>query len=273
MQATTVLVKLGNFPSLKLAIGSDEFNLDEIKVESIIKETYQLAPDSKNIFTDAQYKVFEELKDSNHFSFSGPTSFGKSFIIESFIKHLIKERNASDNIVILVPTRALINQVKNKLKKEILVSKYKILSHPTVPLLFRNKGSKYIFVFTPERLISYLSNDNPAINYVFVDEAQKLLTENDSRAPLFYHALMLAKRKSINLYFSSPNIKNSEIFLQLFGNSTDDTLSVTESSVAQNRFFIDCVENKAVMFTENGEEIDIPYDSFNTNEHESLKMQ
>ncbi|UXN54849.1 DEAD/DEAH box helicase [Shouchella clausii] len=271
MQATTVLVKLGNFPSLKLAIGSDEFNLDEIKVESIIKETYQLAPDSKNIFTDAQYKVFEELKDSNHFSFSGPTSFGKSFIIESFIKHLIKERNASDNIVILVPTRALINQVKNKLKKEILVSKYKILSHPTVPLLFRNKGSKYIFVFTPERLISYLSNDNPAINYVFVDEAQKLLTENDSRAPLFYHALMLAKRKSINLYFSSPNIKNSEIFLQLFGNSTDDTLSVTESSVAQNRFFIDCVENKAVMFTENGEEIDIPYDSFNTNEHESLK--
>ncbi|NMM70151.1 helicase, partial [Bacillus clausii] len=51
MQATTVLVKLGNFPSLKLAIGSDEFNLDEIKVESIIKETYQLAPDSKNIFT------------------------------------------------------------------------------------------------------------------------------------------------------------------------------------------------------------------------------
>src|SRR5690606_3260249 len=148
-------------------------------------------------FTDAQYKVFEELKDSNHFSFSGPTSFGKSFIIESFIKYLIKERNASDNIVILVPTRALINQVKNKLKKEILDRKYKILSHPTVPMLYKSKGNKYIFVFTPERLISYLSNDNPAINYVFVDEAQKLITENDSRAPLFYHALMLAKRKSV----------------------------------------------------------------------------
>ncbi len=271
MQATTVLVKLGNFPSLKLAIDNDEFNLDEIKAESIIKEVYQIAPDSKNIFTDAQYKVFEELKDSNHFSFSGPTSFGKSFIIESFIKYLIKERNASDNIVILVPTRALINQVKNKLKKEITDKKYKVLSHPTVPLLYKNKGNKYIFVFTPERLISYLSNDNPAINYIFVDEAQKLITENDSRAPLFYHALMMAKRKSVNLYFSSPNIKNSDIFLQLFGNSTEETLSITENSVAQNRFFIDCLEKRAIMFSENGNEISIPYNSFNTSEHENLK--
>jgi hypothetical protein len=271
MQAATVLVKLGNFPSLKLAINDEEFNLDEIKAESIIKELYQVAPDSQYVFTDAQYKVFENLKDSNHFSFSGPTSFGKSFIIESFIKYLIKERNASDNIVILVPTRALINQVKNKLKKEILNRKYKILSHPTVPLLYKNKGNKYIFVFTPERLISYLSNDNPAINYVFVDEAQKLITENDSRAPLFYHALMMAKRKSVNLYFSSPNIINSDIFLQLFGNSTEETLSVTENSVAQNRFFIDCLDKKAIMFTESGKEINIPYNSFSTDEHENLK--
>lgn len=271
MQAATVLVKLGNFPSLKLAIKNDEINLDEIKLESIIKETYQNAPDSQNIFTDAQYKVYEELKESNHFSFSGPTSFGKSFIIESFIKYLIKERNASDNIVILVPTRALINQVSNKLKREIFEPKYKILSHPEVPLLYKNKGSKYIFVFTPERLISYLSNDNPAINYIFVDEAQKLITQDDSRAPLFYHALMLAKRKSVNLYFSSPNITNSEIFLQLFGNSTDETLNITENSVAQNRFFIDCIEKKGIMFTESGKEINLPYNSFSQNEYTNLK--
>ncbi|MEB2282593.1 DEAD/DEAH box helicase [Lysinibacillus xylanilyticus] len=271
LHAATVMVKLGNFPSLQLAVNSEQINLDEVKIESIIKETYQIAPGSNNIFTDAQYKVFEELKDSNHFSFSGPTSFGKSFIIESFIKYLIKERNASDNIVILVPTRALINQVTKKLKQEIVEPKYKILSHPTVPLLYKNKGYKYIFVFTPERLISYLSNDNPAINYVFVDEAQKLISENDSRAPLFYHALMLAKRKSVNLYFSSPNIINSDIFLQLFGNSVEETLSVTENSVAQNRFFIDCIDKKAIMFTENGKEIALPYKKYFANEHVNLK--
>ncbi|MFJ6413212.1 DEAD/DEAH box helicase [Terribacillus saccharophilus] len=271
LQAATVLTKLGNFPSLRLAVMDEEINLDEIKAETILKQVYQVAPDSDYIFTDAQYKVFEELKDSNHFSFSGPTSFGKSFIIESFIKYLIKERNANDNIVILVPTRALINQVKNKLKKEINSDRYKILSHPTVPYLYKNKGNKYIFIFTPERLISYLSNDNPAINYVFVDEAQKLLTDNDSRSPLFYHALMLAKRKSVNLYFSSPNIVNSDIFLRLFGNSTEETLTITENSVAQNRFFIDCVEQRSIMFSENGKEIKIPYKLFSSDEHENLK--
>ncbi|QII51332.1 DEAD/DEAH box helicase [Bacillus paralicheniformis] len=271
LQAATVLVKLGNFPSLQLAIDNEKINFDELKIESIIKKTFQTAPDSENIFTDAQYKVFEELKDSNHFSFSGPTSFGKSFIIESFIKYLIRERNGSDNIVILVPTRALINQVTNKLKSEINDSKYKILSHPTVPFLYKNKGNKYIFVFTPERLITYLSDDNPAINYVFVDEAQKLISDNDSRAPLFYHALMLAKRKSVNLYFSSPNIKNSGIFLELFGNSTEETLNVTENSVAQNRFFIDCIEKKAIMFAENGMEIKLPYHSYYANQHSNLR--
>ncbi|WP_339235120.1 DEAD/DEAH box helicase [Bacillus sp. FSL K6-1012] len=271
MQAATVMVKLGNFPSLQLAINNEKILLDEVKIESIIKETYQKAPNSKYIFSDPQYKVFEELKESNHFSFSGPTSFGKSFIIESFIEYLIRERNASVNIVILVPTRALINQVKFKLIKEISEPKYKILSQPTVPTLYKNKGNKYIFVFTPERLISYLSNDNPAINYIFVDEAQKLISENDSRAPLFYHALMLAKRKSVNLYFSSPNIRNSEIFLQLFGNSTDETLSITENSVSQNRFFIDCIEKKALMFSENGKEIEIPYNAYSNEEHTNLR--
>lgn len=271
LHAATVLVKLGNFPSLQLAVDNDEIMIDELKVDSIVKETFQLAPDSQSIFTDAQYKVFEELKDSNHFSFSGPTSFGKSFIIESFIKYLIKERNASDNIVILVPTRALINQVSQKLKREITNPKYKILSHPTVPFLYKSKAKKYIFVFTPERLISYLSNDNPAINYIFVDEAQKLISDNDTRAPLFYHALMMAKRKSVNIYFSSPNVSNSEIFLQLFGNSTDETLSIKENSVAQNRFFIDCVEEKALMFTENGKEISLPYNFYSANEHENLQ--
>lgn len=113
-----------------------------------------------------------------------------------------------------------------------------------VPLLYKQNESKYIFVFTPERLIAYLSENNPVINYLLVDEAHKLLSETDTRAPLFYHALMLAKRKSINLYFSSPNVPNTDIFLQLVGNSVEETLSIKENSVAQNRFFIDCIKKE-----------------------------
>lgn len=271
LQAYNVLVKLGNFPSIKIVLGETEVESDEILVDHIVKETYQAAPGSDNIFTDTQYKLFEKMKDSNHFSFSGPTSFGKSFIFEAFIKYLIEKKNGSENIALLVPTRALINQVSSKLKNVIRDKKYKILTKPMVPLLYKQDETRFIFVFTPERLISYLSETNPVINYLLVDEAHKLLSETDTRAPLFYHALMIAKRKSINLYFSSPNVPNTDIFLKLVGNSLEETLSIKENSVAQNRFFIDCIEKKAVYFSEYGEEQLLQYNGFASEPHSNLK--
>lgn len=196
-------------------------------MEKQIKKTYQKVPFNDLVFTDPQYKLFEAMKDSNHYSFSGPTSFGKSFIMDAFIQYIITERHGIDNIVILVPTRALINQVTARLKKTITNKNYKVLAHPVVPMIYRNRMLKYVFVFTPERLISYLGEkENPVINYMFVDEAHKIIAEKDSRSPLYYHAILLAERKSIKLYFASPNIP-----------------------------FIDYVEGKGRMFTETGEDI------------------
>lgn len=208
------------------------------------------------VFTDPQYQLFEAMKDSNHFSFSGPTSFGKSFIMDAFIQYIITERHGIDNIVILVPTRALINQVTARLKRAIINENYKVLAHPVVPAIYKNRMLKYVFVFTPERLISYLGEkENPVINYMFIDEAHKIIAEKDSRSPLYYHAILLAERKSIKLYFASPNIPNADVFLQLFEKSVDEQMIIKESPVAQNRFFIDYVEGKGRMFTETGEDI------------------
>lgn len=269
--SSNVLIKLGNFPSLKIAIGNTEINSDEIIIDKIVKELYQKAPNSDLIFTDTQYELFSKMKDSNHFSFSGPTSFGKSFIFETFVKYLIENRNNSDNIVILVPTRALINQVSSKMKKIVTNSKYRIFTHPTVPLIHKKDNNKFIFVFTPERLIAYLSDlNNPVVNYLLVDEAHKLLSESDTRAPLFYHALMLAKRKSIRIYFSSPNVPNADIFLQLVGNSTDETMLIQEASVSQNRFFIDCIEYKSYFFSEYGKEKKLTYKGYGSKPVENL---
>lgn len=255
--ANSILTKLGNFAALNLAIqNSHDVDTLETILEKEIKTVYQQVPSNDLVFTDAQYSLFEAMKDSNHFSFSGPTSFGKSFIMDAFIQYIITERHGIDNIVILVPTRALINQVTSRLKKTIENRNYKILSHPTVPTIYRNKLYKYIFVFTPERLISYLGEkENPVINYMFIDEAHKIISEKDSRAPLYYHAVLLAERKSIKLYFASPNIPNADVFLQLFEKSSDEQMTIKESPVAQNRFFIDYVEQKGIMFTETGEDL------------------
>lgn len=256
--SNSVMTKLGNFPSLGLIMKKDNircYDTIEVLLDKQIKEIYQRVPGSEKIFTDAQYKLFEAIKDSNHFSFSGPTSFGKSFIMDSFIKYIINERYGVDNIIVLVPTRALINQVSKRLKSEINHKNYKIMTHPVVPTMYKEENIRYIFVFTPERMIAYLADkDNPPISYLFVDEAQKIIAKRDSRAPLYYQAISMAERKSIKLFFASPNITNSEIFLKLFDKSIDEQMVIREAPVAQNRFFIDFVEKKERMFTENGED-------------------
>lgn len=264
--ADAVLTKLGIFPALELLnTNSMVCSNAEISLEKSVKETFQLSPLEGKVFTDAQYSLFEKMKNSNHFSFSGPTSFGKSFIMEAFINYIITERNGSDNIVILVPTRALINQVSSKLSQEIKNFKYKILTHPVVPEMFRRRDFRYIFVFTPERWISYVSNStNPVVTYMFVDEAQKIIAQKDSRSPLYYHAILLAERKSVNLYFASPNIPNAEVFLELFEKSQDEVMVISDSPVAQNRYFFDFVDNRAILFSDTGKDIPLPCDTRKT---------
>ncbi|KIM10565.1 MAG: helicase [Sulfuricurvum sp. PC08-66] len=253
--ANSILVKLGNFQALSFIekFSNTESKLPyEILYEKSLKEVFQKISHSEFIFTDSQYHIFETLKNSNHFSFSGPTSLGKSFIINAFIRHLITEHRGTDNLVILVPSRALINQTVNKLKQEFKdVENYTILAHPSVPVMFRKENSRYIFVFTPERLIAYLSKiDNPKIDYLFVNEAHKVIAPTDTRSPLYYHAILQAERKSIKLFFASPNVENPEIFLQLFEKSQDEKIVIKSSPVAKNRYFLDLIENKCLMFSE-----------------------
>ena len=175
--------------------------------------------------------------------------------MDAFINYIIDERHGVDNIIVLVPTRALINQVSKRLKVEIKHEKYRVMTHPIVPVMYRRDDAKYVFVFTPERMIAYLSEkNNPLISYLFIDEAQKIIAKKDSRAPLYYQAISLAERKSIKLFFASPNIPNSDIFLKLFDKSTDECMVIKEAPVSQNRFFIDFVERKEKMFTESGKE-------------------
>lgn len=245
--AESILIKLGNFPAEKLINGNNQnVYIDiETRIDKAIKETYQITPDNNNTFTDKQYELFEKLKNSNHYSFSGPTSFGKSFIIEEFIKYIISERKGIDNIAILVPTRALIAQTRNQLKANINDTRYRIVEYPDIPNIYMNKKNKFIFIFTPERLVTYLgNNENPNIDYMFIDEAQKIISDKDTRSPLYYHAILLAQRKSVKLYFSSPNIPNTDIFLELFEKSQEEKTVINESPVNQNKFYIDLFENK-----------------------------
>lgn len=256
----SVLAKLGNFPGiefLKNENNSSELPFDR-ELEKKVKEFIQAVPDTEDlIFTDSQFELYKKISGSKHFSFSGPTSMGKSFIIKSFIRKVVGNK-PPENIVIMVPTRALINQFSidlNKELKDVLEHyKYTVITNSNVSEL-PSTEQHYIFVLTPERLLSYLSQKkNPNIAYLFIDEAHKLAAEKDSRAVTAYSAISKALRRNpnLNLYFSSPNVSNPEVFLKLFKKDEKQFFRTIETPVSQNLFFVDLVEKKVTHYLDNG---------------------
>lgn len=96
-------------------------------------------------------------------------------------------------MVIMVPTRALISQFAVEIKQDLGLqldkNGYKIITNSSVSELALESNTSLILILTPERLISYLSQDvNPPIGFLFVDEAHKI-AQNDTRSITTYIAI------------------------------------------------------------------------------------
>jgi superfamily II DNA/RNA helicase len=143
----------------------------------------------------------------------------------------------------------------NKELKDVLEHyNYTVITNSNVSEL-PSTEQHYIFVLTPERLLSYLSQKkNPNIAYLFIDEAHKLAAEKDSRAVTAYSAISKALRRNpnLNLYFSSPNVSNPEVFLKLFKKDEKQFFRTIETPVSQNLFFVDLVEKRVTHYMDNG---------------------
>lgn len=256
-----VFSKLGNFPAINyLENKNDNYaNLPLIReIEAQSKKLVQEAPDSNGmIFTDTQFELYSKLSNSLEFSFSGPTSMGKSFIIKSFIRKVIKN-TPPENIVVIVPTRALINQffseLKTDLEEQLNLFRYKVFINSNISDIVTEEKFNYIFILTPERLLSYLSQENnPPIGFLFIDEAHKLASEKDARSITTYSAIEKAQKKygNIKLYFSSPNVSNPEVFLSLFNRNITNSFKTIESPVSQNIYFVDLEMKEAEVYSDN----------------------
>lgn len=271
----SVFAKLGNFPAISFLVNKNINNatlplINQVELAS--KQLIQQVPNSQELyFTDSQYELFSRISNSTEFSFSGPTSMGKSFLIKSFIKKVIKN-SPPENICIVVPTRALINQFSIDLKGELTELmedyKYKIFTNSNISEIITEEGFNYIFVLTPERLISFISqSENPKIGFLFIDEAHRLASNNDSRSITTYTAIEKVQKKygNVKLYFSSPNVSNPEIFLNLFDRTgKNNSYSTDESPVTQNLYFVDLV-NKKIELHSNEKVLELDSIDFNLN--------
>ena len=188
--AKAVYSNLGNFPAISY-LDSENNNRSYLpfdrSIQNEAKKLIQEVPDSEGqVFTDIQYELFSKLVSSREFSFSGPTSMGKSFIVKAFLRCAI-HNTPPENFIILVPSRALINQYAIELKSEmgslLEANNYKILTNSNIAELPINEQCNYVLILTPERLISYISQEkNPSIGFLFVDEAHKLAQTEDARS-------------------------------------------------------------------------------------------
>lgn len=157
--------------------------------------TIPAAPEMK--FFSAQKEAYDHLTDPC-FSYSGPTSMGKSFIMRMFIKDEILH-GAKKNYALIVPTKALINEVRSKiindLEDNLKRCNYRVVTAASDIAL--EEKHNFIFVLTPERLL-YLLISNPSleVDYLFVDEAHKLSGKN-SRGPFYYKVVDSSYRSNV----------------------------------------------------------------------------
>lgn len=218
-------------------------DIREFISQYIEKELYKIEPnDDENYFVRDQKNIYDSLQKEKFYSYSGPTSMGKTFVIRKFIINQIKN-NYKKNYVVVVPTKALISEITsdfitelNSLLKE---KNYKVIN--TYSETNENDKYNYVMVYTQERLLSHLINSSIKVNYVFIDEAHKLFYK-DTRTMYFYKILDILRNQDNvpNIYFSAPLIKNPNEFLDLLPEIGTKSSSVFEfTPVNQQKFMID----------------------------------
>lgn len=174
---------------------------------------------SNEYFTPVQADILKGIDNNNCFSFSAPTSTGKSFV---FMKKIIECKN---DVVVVVPSRALINEYYIKLCDNIQDTTINILTF--IDKINTKKSKKNVFIVTPERcreLFKYKGKEEFIVDLFLFDEAQ-LSNEEDKRG-LYYDSIVrraYKKYPNAKFVFAHPFIANPES--QIVKNKLDQNKS------------------------------------------------
>lgn len=147
------------------------------------------------VFHRAQGEVYRALMSGSNVILSAPTSFGKSLIVDAMIAS-----GNYENIAIIVPTIALIDETRRRLSK--FVGRYKIITH-----LSQKLENKNIFILTQERAVDH--PDIEKVDFFVIDEFYKLEPQIDSQRSLILNQILYRLAKSgAQFYLLGPNIQD-----------------------------------------------------------------
>lgn len=152
-------------------------------------------------FHSEQQQIYQRLMDGESVILSAPTSFGKSVIVDALVAS-----QKWDNIVVIVPTIALIDETRRRLST--LGNHYVIITHPAQTWSERN-----IFILTQERFLEL--EKVPPVGFFIIDEFYKLSSVEavDTRRSLLNIAWMQLKKTGAQYYLTGPNINSLHIGL------------------------------------------------------------
>lgn len=167
-----------------------------------IKDKYQAN------YTPVQANIVQKIGQYKNFSFSAPTSTGKSFVFRNIIE------SSKNDIVIIVPSRALINEYYDRVCKLITDKTVNVLTF--VDLINTKYAKRSVFILTPERAKELFKfKDNLNVEMFLFDEAQ--LSDEESVRGLYFDSIVRRVQKAYpyaKCVFSHPFITNPDAQFQ-----------------------------------------------------------
>jgi superfamily II DNA/RNA helicase len=205
--------------------------------------------DDDIVFHSAQGEIYRRIKSGENIALSAPTSYGKSLIIDAIIA-----TGEFSNIVIIVPTIALIDETRRRLTKRFR-NRYKIITRASQSL-----SDKNIYVLTQERLLELENLDH--IEFFVIDEFYKLASgrDEDDRTNLLNLAFKRLKKSVKRFYMLGPSIENLSIDFQ---NKTECKFVFDDyQTVVSQLYFVRPLPNKESKLIEICKEITGPTSIF-----------
>jgi len=241
--------------------------LDQLATETD-KAILQIPSEKNHYFLKSQKMVYDHMTSDSCFSYSGPTSMGKSFVMRTFIKEQIKQ-SGDINFAIVVPSKALINEVSREITESLgsmlRQYDYRVVTSAGAVILQDKNAHNYIFVMTPERLLYLLIGYREIpIHYLFVDEAQNI-SEKGGRSAFYYQIISMLHRQEPHpcVIFASPNIPNPDVYLELIPGSRVGMRAKMTSAytpVSQEKFLLDLQTRSLGYFNSITQELQIVAD-------------
>ena len=153
----------------------NKFSKSSISVENIKVITLSsLINDASLIRGNTKLHRYQKLvidcfnkKENNRYVLTAPTSFGKTFLVYEIIKKM-----SYKNILLVFPAISLLSENFSKICS---LDEFKSYSIHSLSEEEFNTSDKNIFIFTPERFLSFMdSHHNLHFDFAFIDEVYKI---------------------------------------------------------------------------------------------------